>query len=85
VFSEAKGLSDGNRIKSMRYTVQVNLEDFINDRQYESRGRFGEILLMLPNLHAITGALIEQFQQAVNFGSIKVNSLLTEMLLGGKC
>ena len=30
----------------MRYQVQVSLEDYINDRQYDSRGRFGELLLL---------------------------------------
>lgn len=36
---DAKGLSDPQRIKSIRYQIQLNLEDYINDRQYDSRGR----------------------------------------------
>lgn len=41
---DAKGLSDPQKIKNFRYQIQVNLEDYVNDRQYDTRGRFGEIL-----------------------------------------
>ncbi|CAH1779718.1 unnamed protein product [Owenia fusiformis] len=80
---EAKGISDIQKIKAMRYQVQINLEDYINDRQYDSRGRFGEILLMLPNLQSITWQMIEQIQFAKIFGMAKIDNLLQEMLLGG--
>ena len=46
--ADAKGLSDPGKIKRLRSQVQVSLEDYINDRQYDSRGRFGELLLLLP-------------------------------------
>ncbi|KAG7263827.1 hypothetical protein CRUP_003836 [Coryphaenoides rupestris] len=59
---DAKGLSDPVKIKRMRYQVQVSLEDYINDRQYDSRGRFGELLLLLPTLQSITWQMIEQIQ-----------------------
>ncbi|XP_078607056.1 hepatocyte nuclear factor 4-gamma-like isoform X11 [Branchiostoma floridae x Branchiostoma japonicum] len=80
---DAKGLSERGKIKSMRYQVQLNLEDYINDRQYESRGRFGEILLLLPTLQSITWQMIEQIQFAKLFGVAKIDNLLQEMLLGG--
>ncbi|XP_071824708.1 hepatocyte nuclear factor 4-gamma-like isoform X3 [Apostichopus japonicus] len=80
---DAKGLSDPNKIKGLRYQVQTHLEDYINDRQYESRGRFGEILLLLPPLQSITWQMIEQIQFARLFGVAKVDNLLQEMLLGG--
>ena len=35
----ARGLGDINRIKSLRYQIQMNLEDYICDRQYDTRGR----------------------------------------------
>ena len=35
----ARGLGDVNRIKSLRYQIQMNLEDYIADRQYVTRGR----------------------------------------------
>ena len=81
---DAKGLSDSDKIKSFRYQVQVNLEDYINDRQYDSRGRFGEMLLLLPALQSITWQMIEQIQFAKLFGTAKIDNLLQEMLLGGK-
>ena len=67
----------------LRYQVQIHLEDYINDRQYDSRGRFGEILLMLPPLQSITWQMIEQIQFARLMGVAKVDNLLQEMLLGG--
>jgi len=79
----ARGLSDPNKIKALRYQVQLSLEDYINDRQYDSRGRFGEILLTLPALQSITWQMIEQIQFAKLFGMAKIDSLLQEMLLGG--
>ncbi|XP_029836973.1 hepatocyte nuclear factor 4-gamma isoform X2 [Ixodes scapularis] len=78
-----KGLSEPQKIKALRYQVQTNLEDYINDRQYDSRGRFGEIMLLLPTLQSITWQMIEQIQFAKLFGMTKVDNLLQEMLLGG--
>lgn len=80
---DAKGLSDPSKIKRMRYQVQVSLEDYINDRQYDSRGRFGELLLLLPTLQSITWQMIEQIQFVKLFGMAKIDNLLQEMLLGG--
>ncbi|GLG93062.1 Protein ultraspiracle homolog [Gryllus bimaculatus] len=78
----AKGLSDSSRIKNLRYQIQINLEDYISDRQYDSRGRFGEIILTLPALQSITWQMIEQIQFAKLFGVARIDSLLQEMLLG---
>jgi len=72
------------KIKNMRFQVQISLEDYINDRQYDSRGRFGELLLLLPTLQSITWQMIEQIQLVKLFGIVKIDSLLQEMLLGGK-
>lgn len=80
---DAKGLSDPVKIKNMRYQVQISLEDYINDRQYDSRGRFGELLLLLPTLQSITWQMIEQIQFVKLFGMVKIDNLLQEMLLGG--
>ena len=77
-------MSDVARIKAFRYQVQVNLEDYISDRQYDTRGRFGEILLMLPSLQSIAWQMIEQIQFAKLFGMARIDNLLTEMLLGGE-
>ncbi len=83
LFIAAKGLSEPNRVKTLRHQVQTCLEDYINDRQYDSRGRFGEILLLLPPLQSITWQLIEQIQFAKLLGTAKIDSLIQEMLLGG--
>jgi len=79
---DARGLSTPNKIKRMRHQVMCNLEDYINDRQYDSRGRFGEILLLLPTLQNITWQMIEQIQFVRIFGVAHVDNLLLEMLLG---
>ncbi|XP_071540724.1 hepatocyte nuclear factor 4-gamma-like [Panulirus ornatus] len=78
-----RGLRNVERVKALRYQVQLMLEDYINDRQYESRGRFGEILLTLPVLQSITWQMIEQIQFAKLFGVARIDNLLQEMLLGG--
>lgn len=81
--ADAKGLSEPARIKHLRYQIQINLEDYISDRQYDSRGRFGEILLTLPALQSISWQMIEQIQIVRLFGKTHIDSLLQEMLLGG--
>ncbi|XP_016363865.1 hepatocyte nuclear factor 4-gamma-like isoform X2 [Sinocyclocheilus rhinocerous] len=80
---DTKSLRDPSKIKAMRYQVQMSLEDYINDRQYDSRGRFGELLLLLPTLQSITWQMIEQLQFIKLFGLAKIDNLLQEMLLGG--
>ncbi|XP_041047636.1 hepatocyte nuclear factor 4-beta-like [Carcharodon carcharias] len=80
---DCRGISDSAKIKNMRFQVQVNLEDYINDRQYDSRGRFGDILLLLPPLQSITWQMIEQIQFVRLFGVARIDNLLQEMLLGG--
>ncbi|KAH0619657.1 hypothetical protein JD844_000510 [Phrynosoma platyrhinos] len=79
---DCKGLSEPSKVKNMRFQVQVNLEDYINDRQYDSRGRFSDILLLLPPLQSITWQMIEQVQFVKLFGVARIDSLLQEMLLG---
>ncbi|XP_052339561.1 hepatocyte nuclear factor 4-gamma isoform X1 [Oncorhynchus keta] len=80
---DAKSLRDPSKIKAMRLQVQMSLEDYINDRQYDSRGRFGELLLLLPTLQSITWQMIEQLQFVKLCGLAKIDNLLQEMLLGG--
>lgn len=79
----APGLSNVPKVKQFRRQVQINLEDYINDRQYDERGRFGEILLLLPSLQSICWKMIEQIQFAKLFGMARIDNLLAEMLLGG--
>ena len=83
-FSDAKGLNDRNRIKSIRHQILKNLEDYISDKLYDSRGRFGEILLLLPVLQSITWQMIQQIEVAKMIGVAHIDNLLQEMLLGGE-
>jgi len=78
------GLINKAKIKELRYQVQLNLEDYINDSQYESRGRFGDILLILPTLQAIAWQMIEEIQFAKYFGIQTIDDFLQEMLLEGR-
>ena len=71
-------------MKALRHQVQTALEDYINDHQYDVRGRFGEILLLLPSLQSITMQMINQIQITKMLGSAKIHSLLQEMLLSNK-
>ena len=48
------------------------------------RGRFGEILLLLPVLQSITWQMIQQIEFAKMFGVAHIDNLLQEMLLGGE-
>ena len=71
------------QIKKIRSQIQINLEDYVNEeRLYDSRGRFGEMLLLLPTLHNLAHLLIEIVQYMKHFGAYNIDSLLTEMLLG---
>lgn len=79
----ARGLINSERVKRYRHEIQVNLEDYISDRQYETRGRFGEILLTLTSLQSITWQMIEQINFAKTYGVAHIDNLLQEMLLGG--
>ncbi|XP_061421571.1 hepatocyte nuclear factor 4-gamma-like isoform X2 [Lethenteron reissneri] len=80
---DAKGLRDPERIRNVRFQAQLSLEDYVTDRQYESRGRFGQLLLLLPTLQSLAWQMIEQIQLARLLSVVRVDSLLQEMLLGG--
>ena len=77
-------MSDAAKIKAIRYQIQLTLEDYVTDRQYEARGRFGEILLMLPSVQSISRQMIDILQLAMSCGAVKIDNLLHEMLLGGR-
>ena len=59
----------------------MNLEDYICDRQYDTRGRFGEILLTLTSLQSITWQMIEQISFAKTYGVAHIDSLLQVLFL----
>nr|ASL70525.1 nuclear receptor [Brachionus calyciflorus] len=80
---DSRGISDPIQIKKIRSQIQINLEDYVNEeRLYDSRGRFGEMLLLLPTLHNLSQQMIEIVQYLKHFGGANIDNLLTEMLLG---
>ena len=60
------------------------MEDYIGDRQYDPRGRFGALLLTLPSLQSVSWQMIQQINVAKLSGYTQIDSLLQEMLLGGQ-
>lgn len=66
----------------MRDQILVTLEDYVNDHQYDSRGRHSKLMLIITAVHLITGQLIEQIKFAKAFGTAKIDNLIQEMLLG---
>jgi len=83
VVTDARGLSDVSRVKLIRFQTQTLFADYISDRQYDMRGRFGELLLLIPSLQSISWQIIDQLVAAKQSGLITVDNLLQEMLLGG--
>ena len=83
-FSDARAVVNKDRIEAMRDRVTTNLEDYINDRQYDARGRFRAMLIILPNLLSITLQMIDLIQHSRQYEGTKVDNLLQEMLLGGE-
>ena len=67
----------------VRFQTQTLLSDYVSDRQYDMRGRFGELLLLLPTLQNIGWMLVERLHAASQYRLITVDSLLQEMMLGG--
>lgn len=78
------GLQKADEVRKVRKQVQVNLEDYIGDRQYDARGRFGALLLTLPSLQSVSWQMIHQINVAKLSGYTQIDSLLQEMLLGGQ-
>lgn len=65
-------------MRQVRFQAQVLLDE----ATYEQRGRFGELLLMLPPLQSVAWQMVETLQLARLLGEASVDSLLQEMLLG---
>ncbi|RXM34297.1 Cysteine-rich secretory protein LCCL domain-containing 2 [Acipenser ruthenus] len=75
---DCPGVEQSLVVKQLRFQAQVLLEDSSSER----RGRFGELLLLLPPLQSVAWQMVEQLQLARLVGAAQVDSLLQEMLLG---
>lgn len=65
-------------VRRLRFQAQVLLDE----ATCEQRGRFGELLLLLPPLQSMALQMVEQLQLVRLLGEASVDSLLQEMLLG---
>lgn len=75
-----KSLSDPNRVKAIRKRIQVNLESYINQEKPLMRGRFGELLLLMPPLQNIARLMVDLVAR-YNQDTKQVDDLINEMLL----
>jgi len=81
--NDNKSLSDPMRVKELRRRIQVNLETYINQQRPLMRGRFGELLLLLPPLQNIARLMVGSVTR-YNQDTRQVDDLINEMLLISK-
>ena len=79
-FIDNKSLLDPMRVKELRKRVQVNLETYINQQKSFMRGRFGELLLLLPSLQNIARLMVDLVAR-YSQDTKQVDDLINEMLL----
>lgn len=65
-------------VRHLRFQAHLLLEE----ATCEQRGRFGELLLMLPPLQSVAWQMVETLHLAQLLGEAKMDNLLQEMLLG---
>ncbi|XP_072236670.1 hepatic nuclear factor 4, beta isoform X1 [Leuresthes tenuis] len=75
---DCPGLESSRVVRHLRLQAHLLLED----ATCEQRGRFGELLLILPPLHSVAWQMLETLHLAQLLGEPKMDSLLQEMLLG---
>ncbi len=80
LFVDNKSLSDPMRVKEFRRRIQVNLETYINQQRPLMRGRFGELLLLLPPLQNVARLMVDLVAR-YNHDTKQVDDLINEMLL----
>lgn len=76
--SDCPGLECAQVVRRLRFQAHVLLDE----ATCEQRGRFGELLLLLPPLQSTAWQMVEQLQLARLLGEANMDSLLQEMLLG---
>ncbi|KAK0147666.1 Hepatocyte nuclear factor 4-beta [Merluccius polli] len=72
------GLGSPHSVRHLRFQAHVLLEEVTSG----TRGRFGELLLMLPALQSVAWQMVETLHLARLLGEASVDNLLLEMLLG---
>ncbi|XP_070688252.1 hepatic nuclear factor 4, beta [Pempheris klunzingeri] len=75
---ECPGLKSPQLVRHLRFQAHLLLEEATS----EQRGRFGELLLILPPLQSVAWQMVETLHLAQLLGEARMDSLLQEMLLG---
>ncbi|XP_060924117.1 hepatic nuclear factor 4, beta isoform X2 [Limanda limanda] len=75
---DCPGLESPHLVRHLRFQAQLLLEE----ATCEQRGRFGELLLILPALQSVAWQMVETLHLAQLLGEARMDSLLQEMLLG---
>ncbi|XP_035770378.1 hepatic nuclear factor 4, beta isoform X1 [Neolamprologus brichardi] len=75
---DCSGLKSPQVVRHLRFQAHLLLEE----ATCEQRGRFGELLLILPPLQSVAWQMVETLHLAQLLGEAKMDSLLQEMLLG---
>lgn len=76
--ADCPGLESPQLVRHLRFQAQLLLEEATS----EQRGRFGELLLILPSLQSVAWQMVETLHLAQLLGEARMDSLLQEMLLG---
>lgn len=76
--AECPGLKIPQVVRHLRFQAQLLLKE----ATCEQRGRFGELLLILPPLQSVAWQMVETLHLAQLLGEARMDSLLQEMLLG---
>ncbi|KAA3675458.1 uncharacterized protein DEA37_0011783 [Paragonimus westermani] len=70
-----------NLIRTCQYQIQTELMHLMNDKLYLPQGRFGALLLLLPELRSITYQMVNKLEIAKQMGLTRLDGLLSEILL----
>lgn len=76
--AECPGLKSPQVVRHLRFQAHLLLEEATS----EQRGRFGELLLILPPLQSVAWQMVETLHLAQLLGEARMDNLLQEMLLG---
>lgn len=66
----------------MVWRLRFQAHVMLDEATCEQRGRFGELLLMLPRLQNVAWQMLETLHLARLLGGTRVDYLLQDMLLG---
>uniref|UniRef100_A0A3Q3NH32 Uncharacterized protein n=1 Tax=Mastacembelus armatus TaxID=205130 RepID=A0A3Q3NH32_9TELE len=75
---DSPGLESPQVVRHLSFQAHLLLEE----ATCEQRGRFGELLLVLPPLQSVAWQMLETLHLAQLLGEARMDSLLQEMLLG---